>query len=198
MDWWTTGLMGRVSRLRGRSFIRGPPVIGKPHPHATLTDRPAPRIRNASMKNRLAFLPALIFALVAGLLAGTRAHGQASHTVDSSVTSTPISAGKIVGVSSKDGSWSCRSVPRGASSPFPAWTACRLPGLRSACGAVRGGRGDVRDRVLREAERPLVYRAGGHPRSGESETAGLSRSRAQRRAAASRASNDNDITTNAR
>jgi hypothetical protein len=53
------------------------------------------------MKTRLTLLPALLFTLAAGTLA--RARAQTSHTVDGSVTSTPISAGKVVGVSVKDG-----------------------------------------------------------------------------------------------
>jgi hypothetical protein len=63
----------------------------------------APRAMYSSalMKLRLTLFPALIFALIMGACASARA--QTSHTVDGSVTSTPISAGKVVGVSMNDG-----------------------------------------------------------------------------------------------
>src|SRR4051794_359594 len=150
------------------------------------------------MQIRSAFFAALLFTLATGALANARAQSQTSHTVDGSVTSTPISAGKVVGVSMKDGIVVMAVGATGHIISFygmdrvPITTASGQPAALSAVDVGmsvnvyyvnKKGRLYIARAVIPDPipVKPPVYL-----------------NRAQRRAAASRASNDNDITTNAR
>lgn len=149
------------------------------------------------MKTRLALLPALIFALVTGML-GVRAQGQTSHTVDGSVTSTPISAGKVVGVSYKDGIMVMSVGATGRIITFSGMDRVSITtasGRPAALSAVDIG---MSVSVYYVNQKGRLYIARAVIPDPVQAKAPVYLTRAQRRAAASRAENDNDITTNAR
>jgi hypothetical protein len=150
------------------------------------------------MKTRLIFLPVLIFALVTGLFGSVRAQGQGSHTVDGSVTSTPISAGKIVGVSYKDGLMVMAVGATGRIITFSGMERVQITtasGRPAALSAVDVGMSAT---VYYVNIKGRLYIARAVIPDPERPKAPVYLTRSQRRAAASRAENDNDITTHAR
>ena len=145
------------------------------------------------MKNRFSFFRTLLIALIASAI--SHASAQTSRMVNGSATSGPIAAGKVVGVSMKEGIVVMKVGDTGHNISF--YGMDRVPitntsGRPVALAAVETGMSITVHYVSKDGK---LYIASAVIPDSKPVAVAVPLTRVQRRTLASKATNDNDITT---